>query len=99
MIPLRLGPVTAAPSIVIRPRSGRSNPAMMLSSVDLPQPEGPTMATNSPSRTSKLTPSTTDSAPNPLLTPSTTICLSDIAPLHRVEPLEQAGQAVEQQPD
>ena len=28
----------------------------MLSSVDLPQPEGPMMATNSPSFTSKLTP-------------------------------------------
>src|SRR5688572_20602020 len=99
MMPLRLGPVTSTPSIRIAPRSGRSNPARMFSKVDLPQPEGPTIATNSPSRTSKLTPSTTDSVPNPLLTPSTTICLSDIAPLHRVEPLEQAGQAVEQQPD
>src|SRR5688572_33205506 len=98
-MPLRLGPVASTPSILTAPRSGRSKPATMLSSVDLPHPDGPTIATNSPSRTSRLTPSTTDSAPNPLLMPSTTILLADIAPLHRVEPLEQAGGAVEQQPD
>ena len=33
------------------PASGRSNPAIMFISVDLPQPDGPTMATNSPSAT------------------------------------------------
>ena len=36
---------------------------MMFISVDLPQPDGPTMATNSPSPTLKLTPSITGSAP------------------------------------
>src|SRR5690606_37143406 len=103
MMPLRLGPLTSTPSIVTEPRSRRSKPAMMLSGVDLPQPEGPTMATNSPSRTTKLTSSTTDSAPKPLLTLSTTIsfseCLSDIAPLHDIELLEQPRRAVEKQPD
>ena len=50
MIPFRLGPMRSTPSILIEPRSGRSKPAMMFSKVDLPQPEGPTIATNSPSR-------------------------------------------------
>src|SRR5690606_1632613 len=99
MIPLRLGPLRLFPSIRIAPRSAFSNPAMMLSMVDLPQPEGPTIATNSPSATSKLTSSTTARSPNPLLIPSMTILLADIAPLHHVELLEQAGGAVEQQPD
>src|SRR5688500_12078082 len=99
MIPFRLGPVRFTPSIRIAPRSARSKPAMTLSKVDLPQPDGPTIATNSPSPTSKLTSSTTGSSPKLLLTPSTTICLSDIAPLYRIEPLEQARDAVEQQTD
>ncbi|MQY20931.1 hypothetical protein NRB20_40400 [Nocardia sp. RB20] len=33
------------------PEDGRSSPAARRSSVDLPQPEGPTTATNSPRRT------------------------------------------------
>src|SRR5688500_6617184 len=99
MIPFRLGPVRFTPSIRIAPRSGRSKPAMTFSKVDLPQPDGPTIATNSPSATSKLTSWTTGSSPKFLLSPSTTICLSDIAPLHRIKPLEQAGHAVEQQAD
>src|SRR3954447_22854503 len=75
----------------------------MFTSVDLPQPDGPTIATNSPSSTLKLTPSMTGSAPlvdtKLLATPSTTILLSDIAPLHGLHSLEQARGAVEQQPD
>jgi hypothetical protein len=98
MMPLRLGPARTTPSNLTSPRSGRSKPAITLSRVDLPQPDGPTMATNSPSRTSKLTPSTTGSAPKFLPMPSTTILLADIAPLHGVHPLEQARGAVEQQP-
>src|SRR2546423_1794187 len=76
---------------------------MMFNSVDLPQPDGPTMATNSPWSTLKLTPSMTASAPlidtKLLVTPSTTIFLSDIAPLHGLQSFEQARGAVEQQPD
>src|SRR5688572_19165796 len=99
MIPLRLGPGRKTPAILIVPRSAHSKPAMTVSSVDLPHPDGPTIATNSPSRTSKLTSSTTGRVPKLLLRPSTTICLSDIAPLHRIEPLEQTREAVEQQAD
>src|SRR6266446_6714160 len=39
----------------MRPSLGRSSPATRLRMVLLPQPEGPTTATNSPGRTSKLT--------------------------------------------
>ena len=40
----------------ISPALISSRPATMRSSVDLPQPEGPTMTTNSPSVISALTP-------------------------------------------
>src|SRR5579862_5548023 len=102
MIPLGLGPMRSTPSIRTAPRSGRSKPAMMFSKVDLPQPEGPTIATNSPSRTSRLTRSMTGSAPKLLLIASTTILagfLSDIAPLHCLQPLKKARGAVEHEPD
>src|SRR5580698_9069638 len=42
------GPVTDSPSIATSPVVGSSNPAMMRSSVDFPQPEAPIMQTNSP---------------------------------------------------
>src|ERR1700733_4969884 len=44
----RPGPVTDLPSIATSPVVGSSNPAMMRSSVDFPQPEAPIMQTNSP---------------------------------------------------
>src|SRR6266849_2765411 len=50
-----LGPSTGTPLSRIRPSFGRSSPATRLRMVLLPQPEGPTTATNSPGRTSKLT--------------------------------------------
>jgi hypothetical protein len=46
---------TRAP-IAISPALIGSRPATMRRSVDLPQPEGPTMTTNSPSFTSMETP-------------------------------------------
>ncbi len=46
---------TRAP-MAISPEVMRSSPATMRSSVDLPQPEGPTITTNSPSATSVVTP-------------------------------------------
>ena len=49
----RPGPTTGLPSARTLPRSGRSSPATMLSSVDFPQPLGPTRQTNSPSLTSR----------------------------------------------
>src|SRR5437763_16208633 len=45
------GAVTAAPSSVTRPVVGRSRPATMRSSVDLPQPEGPSRQMKSLSAT------------------------------------------------
>ena len=48
--------VTSRPLIVTRPELIGSRPAMARSSVDLPQPEGPTMTRNSPSSTARLTP-------------------------------------------
>ena len=48
--------LTRLPSISMSPEVASSRPAMMRSSVDLPQPEGPTKTTNSPSRTSRSTP-------------------------------------------
>src|SRR5450631_130620 len=44
----RPGPVIVLPSSKARPVVGVSNPATMLSSVLLPQPDGPTMVRNSP---------------------------------------------------
>jgi hypothetical protein len=44
------GPVTGSPSIVMRPFVGCFSPVVSFMKVDLPQPEGPTMAMNSPSR-------------------------------------------------
>lgn len=49
-------PSTRSPATSIVPSSTASRPAMTLSSVDLPQPEGPVTATNSPWRTSRSTP-------------------------------------------
>ena len=40
--------LTILPSMRISPSLTVSSPAIMASSVDLPQPEGPTSATNSP---------------------------------------------------
>ena len=40
-------PVTALPAILISPPVGLRKPAMMLSSVDFPHPDGPTMQRNS----------------------------------------------------
>ena len=49
------GPSTRRPSSVTSPAVGSSRPAMHFSSVVLPQPDGPTMHTNSPAATSNDT--------------------------------------------
>ena len=46
------GPCTGVPSSRTSPAVGSSSPATHLSSVVLPQPDGPTMQTNSPAATS-----------------------------------------------
>ena len=43
-----LGPFTASPSTVTVPVVGFRKPATAFNSVDFPQPEGPTIETNSP---------------------------------------------------
>src|SRR5438309_3955640 len=50
--------VLSRPSITTLPLSGGSSPPNRWSNVLLPQPEGPMMATSSPRRTVRLTPST-----------------------------------------
>jgi len=52
------GPVTGCPPMVMLPFEGIFSPVVSFMKVDLPQPEGPTMATNSPSRMLRLTSST-----------------------------------------
>src|SRR5439155_11466592 len=49
------GPLTGSPSSRISPADGVSKPAIRLSSVDLPQPDGPNRTTYSPSRISRFT--------------------------------------------
>ncbi len=49
------GPATFLPETSIVPVVQECRPATRRSSVDLPQPDGPTMAMNSPSATSMLT--------------------------------------------
>src|SRR6186713_891191 len=49
------GPVTALPPTLTTPVPGNSRPAAIRRQVVLPQPDGPTIVTNSLSRTSKLT--------------------------------------------
>ena len=58
------------PSSRMRPSLGVSKPASTLSSVVLPQPDGPSSAKNSFSRISSETPSTALTAPKRLLTAS-----------------------------
>src|SRR5271165_1688731 len=62
-------PPSLTPSISTSPRSGRSSPAMIMSSVDLPEPEAPTMPTASPFAIVRLTSRNicTRAAPRPRL--------------------------------
>src|SRR4029077_13034479 len=75
------GPLIGAPAIVTRPWKLSINPPMMLNRVDLPQPDGPMIDTNSPSRTAKAMRSSAASEPsgvrNSLARPSTTRSGSD----------------------
>ncbi len=51
------------PATVTVPAVGRSSPAIMLSSVDLPLPDGPMTATTSPAATPMLTSASAGGAP------------------------------------
>src|SRR5271154_5258833 len=60
--------LTTRPPMLISPPLISSSPAIMRSSVDLPQPEGPTSTQNSPSAIEMSTPCTTGVVPNDLRT-------------------------------
>ena len=72
-----LARVTSAPAKRTVPPSARSEPEMMLRSVVLPAPLGPTMPTASPSLTTKSTPSITVKAPKRLRTPTASTSAAD----------------------
>ncbi len=61
--------VTRSPSIWTSPLVTFSSPAMIRSSVDFPQPEGPTNTTNSPSFTSRSMPCSTSTVPKDFVRP------------------------------
>src|SRR5215510_11932963 len=99
-MPLGLGPLTGLPSRATAPRSGWSKPAKIFRRVDLPHPEGPMMATNSPSVTVKSMPSSTAREPFRVgysFHRSVTVILMPIAPPYDVEPLDPPHQAIQQQ--
>src|SRR3954451_17435885 len=56
-------PFTSWPWMLTVPPVGCSKPAIRRRQVVLPEPEGPSMAKNSPSATAKLTPSTARTSP------------------------------------
>ncbi len=56
-------PLTTRSPIFRVPAVTVSSPATILSSVDLPQPDGPTSTTSSPSAMSRLTPFTASTPP------------------------------------
>src|SRR4051794_18266312 len=62
--------LTTRSPILMTPALGCSSPAMMASSVDFPQPDGPSSTMNSPSSTASEIPSSTDTAPKVLRTSS-----------------------------
>src|SRR5437016_4451426 len=98
-MPFGLGPPTGLPSRATAPRSGRSKPAKIFRRVDLPHPEGPMMATNSPSAIVKSMPSRTDREPFRIgyaFHKSLTVILVPIAPPYYVELLEPPHEAVQQ---
>ena len=55
--------VTSRPSISTRPSVGRSNPASSRSAVVLPQPDGPSRASNSPGSSARSSPASACVAP------------------------------------
>src|SRR5262245_36962492 len=76
--------LTSLPSISIRPLSMSSSPAMVRSSVDLPQPEGPTSTANSPEETLRSMPRSTSTGPKRLCSPwMVSSAMAALSPLDR----------------
>ena len=65
--------VASSPWISTAPLSGTSSPAMIRSSVDLPEPDGPSSAVSDPSGISSETSSSATKSPNVLVTARTVI--------------------------
>src|SRR6516162_4419735 len=89
----RLRPVNSWPSTRTRPAVGESRPATMLSSVDLPQPLGPTTATNAPAGTVNDTSRNAQYGPasgvaNSRVTPSSSIIIEPL-PMLRYAPTDE----------
>src|SRR3569833_1350358 len=97
-MPIESGFERGTPSMITAPSSGFTKPAIMLIKVDLPHPEGPTTATNSPSFTVKLTSCTTGS--NPLsdaklfFSPRISI-LVRIPPPYPTDPFQQSHRRIQ----
>src|SRR5262249_54928108 len=86
------------------PASGASKPARRLSKVDLPQPEGPTIAMNSRAAMVRSMPSSTEIVPSAVWNAfhrSRTRILSVIRvpPAHLVEGLEPTHSEIEEKAD
>src|SRR5579883_2143304 len=81
--------VRSAPSRRIAPRSGATKPAIIISVVVLPDPDGPSSEKNSPGRISASTASTTRSSPYCLVRP-----ISSSAPRAPSIPLPCGGKSV-----
>src|SRR5215203_1911433 len=91
---------TTRPPISIVPPEIGSSPAIIRSSVDFPQPEGPTRTTNSPSSTERLAPFRISTGPKFLR--SSRIVTEAMAPsFHRAErqPAHDEALAEEHQKD
>src|SRR5690606_28679258 len=76
------------------PMSGKSSPAMMRSSVVLPDPDGPSSARNSPGRASRLTLSSATKSPKRLVMPESVmlISMSRVGAVIAVAPFQRAFQ-------
>src|SRR3954467_389874 len=83
--------LTTRSPIEIVPEVMFSNPASILSRVDLPQPEGPTSTTNAPSSIGTVTPCRTSNPPNDL---RTSLICTDAIHIPPDDPKRSARQAV-----
>src|SRR5438105_985761 len=91
--------VTSLPPIRICPEVGSSKPAIMRSTVVLPQPDGPRKDTNSPAPTSRLKSCTTVALANALRMLLTLRNGSDIETLCSVRPVRGARRVARQELD
>ena len=58
------GPLTLSPKMTMSPESGGTSPVTSFIRDDLPQPEGPTTAANSPRRTLSVVPRKASTPPD-----------------------------------